>query len=654
MPDEKPLVSVVVPVYNQEQYLDRSIPALLNQELEDIQIVAVDDGSTDDSPEILEKYSDLDPRVTVVHKGNGGLVSATITGIESACGDFIAFVDPDDTVGYDYLSTLIAAMDNGVDVVSAGYFYSEGQVLTGFPLRNQTTYQDEKLDFLRKYYIISPDSAGMSDLCAIPRWNKLYRKECVERILPRFRRCTDITLGEDSIFTYLCLSAAKSVRCLDLVNSYYYTVGNAHRSMMSNSSADSHVAQAKKAFVRLRDFLREDGMPESSAYALLYREIQSLLIRLCDDEAKTFYSAYKKVRKDRDYVQALSLMNKLSSTSKDRLRIGVERYSLRGKLYRYIYGSGKQQLRSCARSCKDILQFFKDFRSSGLARAKKRQWFRKTRNNAFTDLNQQLPKLEHKIRPMLQKYRGQTTNIVSETIPQKVFVLWWDGFENAPEIVKSCRKSLQTGFPNAKIIELTKNNFRDFTDIDERIIDGLNNEKISIQTFSDILRFNVLKNNGGAWVDATLFFAEPSNLLSNLAQKPFESLAFSTSSKYLQYKGEYCNWSGFFISSRKNSVLTQAMDYVFQSYYLKYGGYPIYFFIDALFMLCKLEGIDNSAISKIQNVPGNMFELVSLLNLKGHEEYLRRKPAVPQKLYWGYQSNESCADSTYRMIVEGN
>ena len=71
-------------------------------------------------------------------------------------------------------------------------------------------------------------------------------------------------------------------------------------------------------------------------------------------------------------------------------------------------------------------------------------------------------------------------------------------------------------------------------------------------------------------------------------------------------------------------------------------------------MLCKLEGIDNSAISKIQNVPGNMFELVSLLNLKGHEEYLRRKPAVPQKLYWGYQSNESCADSTYRMIVEGN
>ena len=119
MPDEKPLVSVVVPVYNQEQYLDRSIPALLNQELEDIQIVAVDDGSTDDSPEILEKYSDLDPRVTVVHKGNGGLVSATITGIESACGDFIALVDPDDTDGYDYLYTQIAAMDKGVDVVSA-------------------------------------------------------------------------------------------------------------------------------------------------------------------------------------------------------------------------------------------------------------------------------------------------------------------------------------------------------------------------------------------------------------------------------------------------------------------------------------------------------------------------------------------------------
>lgn len=87
-------------------------------------------------------------------------------------------------------------MDNGVDVVSAGYFYSEGQVLTGFPLRNQTTYQDEKLDFLRKYYIISPDSAGMSDLCAIPRWNKLYRKECVERILPDLEDVPSSLLGK--------------------------------------------------------------------------------------------------------------------------------------------------------------------------------------------------------------------------------------------------------------------------------------------------------------------------------------------------------------------------------------------------------------------------------------------------------------------------
>ena len=93
-------VSIVVPVYNVEKYLSFCLETLVNQTFKDIEIICVNDGSTDSSPMILEHYANYDKRIKIINKKNGGLSSARNTGIEAAGGKYIAFVDSDDMVSH--------------------------------------------------------------------------------------------------------------------------------------------------------------------------------------------------------------------------------------------------------------------------------------------------------------------------------------------------------------------------------------------------------------------------------------------------------------------------------------------------------------------------------------------------------------------------
>lgn len=94
----KPKISIIVPVYNVEKYLDRCVQALIHQSLKEIEIILVDDQSPDNCPEMCDEYAKNDPRIRVIHKKNEGLGMARNTGIEAAQGDFISFIDSDDFV----------------------------------------------------------------------------------------------------------------------------------------------------------------------------------------------------------------------------------------------------------------------------------------------------------------------------------------------------------------------------------------------------------------------------------------------------------------------------------------------------------------------------------------------------------------------------
>lgn len=124
-----PKVSIIVPVYKVEPYLKRCVDSLTNQTLKDIEIILVDDGSPDNCPKMCDEFAQLDSRIKVVHKQNGGLSSARNAGIEVATGDYLGYIDSDDYAELDMFERLYnCAIQNDVDFVMADYFrVSDGQ-----------------------------------------------------------------------------------------------------------------------------------------------------------------------------------------------------------------------------------------------------------------------------------------------------------------------------------------------------------------------------------------------------------------------------------------------------------------------------------------------------------------------------------------------
>lgn len=117
-------ISVIVPVYNTEKYLRRCIESILTQTFTNFEILLIDDGSKDASGTICDEYAQIDARVRVFHKTNGGVCSARNMGLENASGDWITFCDSDDWVGEDWLMIYSLGINQGVDVVIQGIDYS--------------------------------------------------------------------------------------------------------------------------------------------------------------------------------------------------------------------------------------------------------------------------------------------------------------------------------------------------------------------------------------------------------------------------------------------------------------------------------------------------------------------------------------------------
>ena len=115
------MISVIVPVYNTEQYLPRCIESILSQSFTDFELLLIDDGSTDGSGKICDAYAEKDNRIRVFHKENGGVSSARNMGLDEAKGEWVYFVDSDDELLHDGLQVLFDNTNKEVDVVLAGF-----------------------------------------------------------------------------------------------------------------------------------------------------------------------------------------------------------------------------------------------------------------------------------------------------------------------------------------------------------------------------------------------------------------------------------------------------------------------------------------------------------------------------------------------------
>ena len=146
----EPLISVIVPVYNVEQYLERCVHSVLKQSYHNLEIILVDDGSTDKSGELCDQFKKVDSRITVFHKANGGLSDARNCGLDNATGEWVSFVDSDDWIHEDYIRNLYElAMANSCEIAVATYCIVKDKVAHVKTVKNNTVKIMDKMESLK-------------------------------------------------------------------------------------------------------------------------------------------------------------------------------------------------------------------------------------------------------------------------------------------------------------------------------------------------------------------------------------------------------------------------------------------------------------------------------------------------------------------------
>ena len=192
----KPTLSVIVPVYNSEEHLCGCIDSLINQTISGIEIILINDGSTDRSGEICDEYASRDAHVRVIHKENGGVSSARNAGLDAACGEWIGFVDSDDTVISDmYEYMLGVAETHGAELVQCAMFFDT---------------KDESRVILSPDGNIVADGIGRLDGRFFAHFSgssccKIYKRELVSNV----RFDSELTIGEDMRFNLDALVRAQ-------------------------------------------------------------------------------------------------------------------------------------------------------------------------------------------------------------------------------------------------------------------------------------------------------------------------------------------------------------------------------------------------------------------------------------------------------------
>lgn len=210
------IISIIVPIYNVGAYLEKCIQSIVNQTYKNLQIILVDDGSTDGSAQTCDRYQEQDERILVIHKENGGLVSARKAGISEAVGEFIGYVDADDWIEPDMYENLFTCMKKtGADIVDTDYYMETGEIQKlvkskmgyGFFQVEEmipTMLCDENFNECRlKPYI----------------WSKLFRKELLTSVQLSVDEA--ISCGEDAAVVYPYLLKSKSIYILEY-SGYHY------------------------------------------------------------------------------------------------------------------------------------------------------------------------------------------------------------------------------------------------------------------------------------------------------------------------------------------------------------------------------------------------------------------------------------------------
>lgn len=241
-----PIISVLVPAYNVEKYMAACIESIIKQTYRELEIIIVDDGSTDSTGKIIDQYAALDSRIKVVHKANEGLVMARRDALDVATGELVGFIDSDDWIDAQMYERLYHAMtEAGADIVTSGRIIEESdRSFPLFDLIGEGIYhplKDERFchnliwDEQNHLWGITPNF-----------WNKLFRMDIIKNRQKQINK--DITYGEDDACVYSALAFANTVTVLREAY-YHYRMRD---DSMSHSADDYYMNKVNLLYLDMK------------------------------------------------------------------------------------------------------------------------------------------------------------------------------------------------------------------------------------------------------------------------------------------------------------------------------------------------------------------------------------------------------------------
>ena len=287
MSQEKALISIIIPVYKVEKYLEKCIQSVINQTYENLQIILVDDGSPDNCGKICDEYAKKDHRIEVIHKSNGGLSDARNKGLEIAKGEYIGFVDSDDYIEADMYEVLYNLLKQYNADVSICNFYTVSQGKISIKNADNGINEYNRIEILKEILL---DKNIQSYA-----WNKLYKKELFDEIkYPIGKKYEDIGT------TFYLLEKCNKV-VVTGKSEYYYI--NRQDSIVNNVT-ESTITDYIELIIQRYDYL-EENIKELSSYNKDYlkrilktaeKDIKSLN-EVGDYTKKKYEELYNKVQK---------------------------------------------------------------------------------------------------------------------------------------------------------------------------------------------------------------------------------------------------------------------------------------------------------------------------------------------------------------------
>ena len=290
-------ISVIIPVYNLETYIERAIKSVLQQTYTNIEVLVVDDGSTDESWNIIQSIADSDNRVVPIKQKNKGVTSARLNGIRHAKGQWVGFVDGDDEIETDMYELLLKnAKQYKADISNCGYqiIFSDGRTHFFYGTGNIRIQDELKgvMDLLEGK-IIEPG------LC-----NKLFKKSLFEKILEHHLIPKDIKINEDLLMNYYLFSAATKSVFMDVCKYHYLVRKNSATRAELNYTRIYDPIKVKKIICEDIPVILQ-GCAEKAYLCTCINVCNSLVVMDQKKYEKDLESIRKKIRKNKKYINLL-------------------------------------------------------------------------------------------------------------------------------------------------------------------------------------------------------------------------------------------------------------------------------------------------------------------------------------------------------------